>query len=228
MSGAVTGAAVIGIKYGDGVLIAADTKISFGRTAYSNEFQRLEKLSDNAILCATGDIADSQYLSRKLKAMVHQELVENNNIAGLTQLNARRIHNYACRLLYQRRCKMNPILNSAVVAGYDGEGFVGYVDHLGTAYEDRFVVTGFGKYFSIGPLREEYREDFTFEEARSMALRCLKVLFLRDCTAGSRVQIARVDSSGVHLEEPIVIDAKGSFDLFATPTTAFPLEGCQY
>lgn len=97
-----------------------------------------------------------------------------------------------------------------------------------------------GKYFAIGPLREKHRNDMTKEEARDLAIGCLKLLFLRDCSAGDRIQIVYVTDKGTEFEEPFQLEAEWyvyitvrantlrRFEKFIAPTSQRPIEGCQF
>lgn len=78
------------------------------------------------------------------------------------------------------------------IAGYrDAKPFLGYVDLIGTAYEEDFIATGFGAYLAIPLIRERWRADMDEGEARTLMEDCLRVLFYRDCRASSRIIIAK-------------------------------------
>uniref|UniRef100_A0A3B0NCI2 Proteasome subunit beta n=1 Tax=Theileria annulata TaxID=5874 RepID=A0A3B0NCI2_THEAN len=229
MAGYVTGASIIAMKYNDGVLMMTDTKWSLGRMARYMNVKRLEEVSSNTLFATSGDAADHQYLTRILKHAVHTDLLEHNNDPSEALLNAEMLLNYTSRFLYHRRTKLDPVLVSAVVGGFsNGKSFLGYTDYYGTKYTDNFVVTGLGKYFAIGPLREEHRNDFTLSEAKELALKCMRVLYLRDCQASLRVQVGYVNKDGVFIEEPFLLDTKWDFKKFAAPTSALPIAGNQF
>ncbi|KAK2196185.1 bifunctional Proteasome [Babesia duncani] len=230
MSGIVTGAAIVGLKFNDGVLIAADTKLSYGRMNRVKDFCRLEKLSDNAIFCSSGDAADHQYLSETLKYQVAQELVSKNNDFSKCLINAEMLHNYLSRLQYYKRTKIEPIFSSCILAGLDAHGkpLIGYSDVYGTSYKDDFIVTGLGKYFAIGPLRQDYKPDMTKAEATELAIRCMRLLYLRDCSASDKIQVAYVTKDGVEIQDPVVITGKWDFEQFIAPTNRLPIAACQF
>ena len=83
---------------------------------------------------------------------------------------------------------MNPLWNDIIIAGKD---FLGYVDKIGTAYEDRFIATRFGSYLAIPILRAKWRPDLIEGEARALLEGCLRVLFYRDCRVLNYIQIAK-------------------------------------
>ncbi|GBE62515.1 20S proteasome subunit beta 7 [Babesia ovata] len=229
MSGYVTSAAVIGMKFDGGVLLAADTKYSYGRQHRVSCAQRIQQLSGGSIFCTSGDVADQQYLTKVLQATVRREMLDHNNDADSCKLDASALHTYLHRLFYYRRSKMDPLCNSAIVAGYSaGAPFLGYCDMYGTQYTDDFIATGMGKYFAIGPLREQHRANMSRDEARLLAIECMKLLFLRDCSAGDRIQIAYVTAQGVEFEEPMKLEGEWRFEKFIAPTSKMPIAGCQF
>lgn len=108
--------------------------------------------------------------------------------------------NYLRAIMYQRRNKGNPLWNQLLVAGCSkgetGKPFLGYVDLIGTAYEENFIATGFGAYLAIPIIRERWSEDMDEGECRALMEDCLRVMFYRDCRASSRIQIAKATSDG--------------------------------
>ena len=46
--------------------------------------------------------------------------------------------------------------------------FLGYVDMLGTNFEEKYVCTGFAQYLALPIIRKDYREDMTIEEAKNL------------------------------------------------------------
>ena len=105
--------------------------------------------------------------------------------------------------MYQRRGKGNPLWNQLLVAGYRNDSpFLGYVDLIGTAYEENFIATGFGSYLAIPLIRERWTPDLEEAEAKSLLEDCLRVLFYRDCRASPRIQIAIANSNGTTVSKP--------------------------
>ena len=51
-------------------------------------------------------------------------------------LGPKEVFSWLTRVMYNRRCEFNPLLNTAVVAGFrNGEAFCGFVDSVGTHFE---------------------------------------------------------------------------------------------
>merc|ERR1712037_784988 len=118
----VTGASVLGIVYNGGVMMAADTQLSYGSMAKTMGISRLVEI-DGILVGASGEYSDFQSLQETLKAkclefktgLLHQEDDDHT-------MTARSMWNYLRVVMYNRRNKMNPLWNDVVVAGKDGKG----------------------------------------------------------------------------------------------------------
>ena len=52
------GTSVMAIRYKDGVMLAADTAISYGNMRRVKDARRIEKLNDECIFASSGEMAD--------------------------------------------------------------------------------------------------------------------------------------------------------------------------
>lgn len=190
---------VIGVKYDKGCVIAADTLGSYGSLARFRDCPRVMKVNDLILLGNGGDYADYQYL----KDVIEQKIIDEQCIGDGLHLKPRSMHCWLTRVLYNKRCKMDPLWSNYIVAGIqDGEPFLGAVDKLGTAYEDAAIATGLGAYMAT-PLLREAVDKGGLDEATAKALvrKCMEVLFYRDARAFQRYQLGVVTSSGVNIED---------------------------
>ena len=199
----VTGTSVLGLRYADGVMLAADTLASYGSMASFKDTRRLQKVGDHTLVGASGEISDFQSITDMLEDM-HQEDVNQDD--GYTKSPVE-IYNYLRATMYQRRNKGNPLWNQLLVAGFKaGTPFLGYVDLIGTAYEENYIATGFGAYLAMPIIRERWHADMEEGEARALLEDCLRVMYYRDCRASSRIQIAKATAEGTLISEPFVIE----------------------
>ncbi|CAB9498682.1 Proteasome subunit beta type-4 (Fragment) [Seminavis robusta] len=214
----VTGASVLGVKYNGGVMLAADTLLSYGSMAKTMNASRLMEI-DQTLIGASGEYSDFQAIQEMLeaKSLQMQSGLLQEREGDEPPMTARSMWNYLRVVMYHRRNKMNPLWNSVVVAGKDGatgEFFLGNVDRLGTTVEDNIMATGFGAYMGVPLLREKWRPDMDEGEARALLEDCMKVLYYRDCRAASRIQLAKVSADGVLISEPYELETSwaGSTD----------------
>uniref|UniRef100_UPI00398E89DE proteasome subunit beta type-4 n=1 Tax=Pristiophorus japonicus TaxID=55135 RepID=UPI00398E89DE len=205
LSPMVTGTSVLGLKFDGGVILAADMLGSYGSMARFRNIPRLMKVNESTILGASGDYADYQYL----KQAIEQMMIDEELLGDGHSYSPKAIHSWLTRVMYNRRCKMNPLWNTVIIGGMNkGESFLGYVDKLGVAYESPTVATGFGAYLAQPLMREvaENRPLISKDEARQLIERCLKVLYYRDARSYNRYQIATVSAAGVEIEGPLSTD----------------------
>mmetsp|Transcript_48526 Transcript_48526/g.35716 ORF Transcript_48526/g.35716 Transcript_48526/m.35716 type:complete len:252 (-) Transcript_48526:51-806(-) len=198
----VTGTTVLAVKYANGVMLAADTLASYGSLARYTNVRRLKAVGNNTIVGASGEISDFQTISEMLDNM-HQDDVNQDDGYFHTPSE---YYSYLRTVLYQRRNKFNPLWNQLLVAGYhQDKAFLGYVDMIGTAYEENYIATGFGAYLAIPLIRERWSADMTEGEARALLEDCMRVLYYRDCRAYNRIQLAKATSAGTLISEPYYI-----------------------
>jgi 20S proteasome subunit beta 7 len=195
----VTGSTVIGIKYKDGVMLAADTLASYGSMARYKDMRRISSVGQNTLIAASGEMSDYQAIMRKLESMDTVDTYEDDGY----KRSPSEVFNYLRAVMYQRRNKGDPLWNNLLVAGFkNGAPFLGSVDLIGTAYEENFIATGFGAYMAIPLIREKWHADMDEGETRSLLEDCMRVLFYRDCKASNRIQIAKASEDGCVVSEP--------------------------
>jgi 20S proteasome subunit beta 7 len=96
-----TGTSVFGLRYKDGVIIAADNLGSYGSLARFPDLQRVFKINDTTVISASGDIADFQYLHSIIKS---KQINEDIHGGGVT-MRPEALHCWLTRVLYNRRSK---------------------------------------------------------------------------------------------------------------------------
>ncbi|KAI7999172.1 Proteasome subunit beta type-4 [Camellia lanceoleosa] len=100
----VTGTSVIGIKFKDGILIAADMGGSYGSTLRYKSVERLKSVG-------------------KHSPCLYDNMWDDGNLVG-----PKEVHNYLTRMMYNRRNKFNPLWNSLVLGGVkNGQKYLGTV-----------------------------------------------------------------------------------------------------
>lgn len=175
-----TGSSVLGIRFDGGVMIAADTLVSYGSLARYQNIDRVFKINKNIILGGSGDFADIQSIKRN----IDQKMIEDENYDDEITMKPKELASWLTRVLYGRRSRMNPLYIDVVVGGVDKEGvpFLGNVDLRGRAYEDYVVATGFARHLALPLVRERKPEnrEFTAQEASDLIRKCMEVLYYRD------------------------------------------------
>ncbi|MES1922396.1 hypothetical protein MHBO_003908 [Bonamia ostreae] len=208
---------VIVIKYKDGVMAIADTLGSYFSSARFTDVRRIKRIGSSALIAASGDIADFQFIAAKLKSKIKKDIRQDDGFA----LSPKELFNSASVMMLEKRMDFKPLLNTIVVAGFqDGKSFIGTVDQLGTSYEEDFVATGFGLHMAVPILREEWRPNLTAEEAKNLLEKCARILFYRDSRAMNRFVIAQLilrndeAECEYHCSKPFSLKTKWDFKGF--------------
>lgn len=66
----MTGTSILGLRYKDGVMMAADTLASYGSLARFMDVRRLHEVGNNTLLGASGDMSDFQYVKHELQKVM--------------------------------------------------------------------------------------------------------------------------------------------------------------
>lgn len=217
MAGVTNGASVVGIAFDGGVLLAADTLVSYGSMARFMNCERIMVVNDKTVVAASGDYADFQYLTSIIKQKQIDEIQWNDGL----ELYPEALHSWITRVSYNKRSKFQPIWCTWVVCGLQpneatgkNEPFLGFVDKLGTAFKSNVIATGFGQYLAI-PLLRELTENInrlpTEAEARDLIKKCMEVLYYRDARSWPKYHLAVVKEDGAKIEGPITF--KGEWGL---------------
>lgn len=123
-------------------------------------------------------------------------------------LKPKSLHCWLTRILYNRRSKFDPLWNNFVVGGLqDGIPFLGTVDKIGNAFEDKLICTGYGAHIALPLLRDAYAANPKPTEAEAKALvdKALEVLFYRDARSYPKYLRAVLNDQGVTVEGPLEV-----------------------
>ncbi len=192
------GATAIGIKAVDGVVVAAEKRISYGGYVVSRVGKKIFKIGDRMVIAAAGLFADMQTLSRVLSAEVmYRELLLSSKI------RVRAAAKLLSAILYSY--KLMPFLSEIIFAGHDEEGFHLYVlDPIGSIIDDNYAAIGTGAPIAIGVIESEYKDGISLDAAVEIAIKSIKAAISRDATSGDGIDIAIVDKNGIR-EKSILI-----------------------
>lgn len=210
----VTGTSVLGLKYKDGIILAADMGGSYGSTLRYKNVERIKPIGKHSLLGASGEISDFQEILRYLdELLIYDVMWDDGNSLG-----PKEVHNYLNRVMYNRRNKFNPFWNSLVVGGVkNGQKYLGMVGMIGTHFEDDHVATGYGNHLARPIMRAEWHDEMSFEEAVKLLEKCLLVLLYRDRSAINKFQIAKITEEGVAISEPCALKTFWGFSAFQNP-----------
>ena len=187
------GTTTVAIKVKDGVVLCADMRASAGYFIANNNTMKIQKIEQHVGLTLAGGVADAQNIVDVLRyhANVHriqnQEPIPIKSLARLTSL-----------MFHQNRGY--PFIADILVGGYDNQGPQLFnIDMFGSVEEKNYVTTGSGSPVAYGLLEEEYKDNLTLDEAKSIALRAVKAAITRNIGTGDGINVALIDKNGFQL-----------------------------
>lgn len=188
----VTGTSVVGMKFKNGIVIAADNLASYGSLRRFIDQERVFQVGSETVVGIGGDVSDLQTITEILDGLEISEAYDE----PAQSFTAPNVHAYLQRVLYQRRSKLDPLWNAVVVGGFkNGEPYLASIDLLGTTYSAPALASGFGSYLAVPILRrlvdrEGDEKNVTEEQARAAVAEAMKVLFYRDGRALDKYTLA--------------------------------------
>ncbi|HUS78181.1 MAG TPA: archaeal proteasome endopeptidase complex subunit beta [Patescibacteria group bacterium] len=187
----IQGATVVGLVCSDGVVMAAEKRVSWGRMVMSRAGKKVFKVTPNMGLAFAGLVSDMQALTREATAYANLYKLENNRTISVRAM-AKLISN----MLFQRR--MMPLLMETLVGGVDGEGASLYsMDPVGSLIPDKFITAGSGAPIAMGLLEAQYSEEMDVEAGAKLALNSIRSAVARDVVSGDGVDMLVITERGI-------------------------------
>jgi len=187
------GTTTVGIKAKDGVVLCADMRASAGYFIANNNTMKIQKIDDHAGMTMAGGVADAQNITDVLRYHANIHRIQNQEpipIKSLTRLTS--------LIFHQNRGY--PFMADILVGGFDNYGPALFnIDMFGSVEKKSYVTTGSGSPVAYGLLEEEYKEDVTVEEAKTIALRAVKAAITRNIGTGDGINVAIIDKNGFRL-----------------------------
>jgi len=185
------GAATVGIRFDEGVVIAAEKRISWGTTIVSKSGKKVFPVTENIIVGSAGVSGDYQMLSAYLIAEANLFKLESRRpmkVGAAAQLLA--------NILFSRR--LLPFLTQTIIGGVDDEGAHLYsLDLSGSLIEEKYAAVGTATSLVLGVLETNYRDNLTADEASSLAVKAIRSATRRDAMAGDGIDLLSVTRQGI-------------------------------
>ena len=189
-----TGATAVGIKVRDGVVLAAEKRVSYGGYVMSRAGKKVYRITNRMAMAAAGLFADMQTLRKIMETEIrYQELTTSS------RMSVRAAAKLLSAILYSY--KSSPFLSEILFGGVDDEGphlFV--LDPVGSVIEDDYAAIGTGAPIAIGIIESGYRSDMAISDARNLAVQAIRAAISRDVMSGDGVDLAIVTREGVKEE----------------------------
>jgi len=190
----IPGATTIGVVFKDGVILAAEKRVSYGSFIISKGGKKVFKITDTIGAACAGLVSDMQSLVRDVEAYASLYRLDSNR-----PITVRATAKLMANVLFDSR--FMPLITQTVVAGIDDEGASLYVlDVLGSLVPDKYAVVGTGAEIAIGVLEEGFKEDMPLKEAKDLVMRAVKSAISRDSMSGNGIDFLIITKKGAEEE----------------------------
>ncbi|AHC51051.1 proteasome subunit beta [Sulfolobus acidocaldarius SUSAZ] len=184
-------ATAIGIKTKDGVVLAAERRLSYGDFVLSKSARKVFKLGRFGIAGA-GIVGDIQTLTRIMNVEIKYYEMYNSR-----KISARAAAKLLSVILYQN--KVLPYISELLFGGVDEDGPKLFIlDPIGSLIEDSYAAVGSGARVAIGVLEAEYKESLTSEAAKELAIKSMKSALERDVMSGDGIDILIINKNNIY------------------------------
>ena len=187
----IPGATAVGITFDNGVVLAAEKRVSYGTHLVSRSGKNVFKLTDTVGAVAAGMISDMNILMREVTA--HAKILQletnqpvlPNSIAKLMGV-----------IMYQQ--KFFPMMTQIILAGIENKNPAVYVlDPLGSVIPDEYATGGTGAELAIGVVESEYKKNLSEKEAVDLAIKSIRSAVNRDAASGDGIDILIVTENEI-------------------------------
>jgi len=190
-----TGTTTIGIVCKDGIVLAADKRVTAGNLIANRRFHKVFPINENMAVTVAGLVSDAQLISKLIKAELKLKDLQTNRTSTVKEAA-----NLLAGMLYSNIRKMSMVQSVVgfLLGGKDETGFHLYdlgIDGSTSEHED-FVSDGSGSVFALGVLETLYKKGITLDEGVKLAVKAVNAAIQRDSCSGNGIDVVTISASG--------------------------------
>lgn len=185
-----SGTTTVGLVCKDGVIVAADRKVSAGNIVAHKIGRKILVVDKYALATIAGVVADAQAVVDMIKANVSLYRIRNKRYMSI-----KTIATLASNILFSSR--IFPYIIDLTIAGVDQTGPHLYsIDPFGSVTEEKYIARGSGSPMALGLLEKEYTPDLKVDEGVKIVALAVKSAMRWDPFSGEGIDVAVVDDKG--------------------------------
>ena len=187
------GATAVGITYQDGIILAAEKRISYGNFVVNKNTRKIFQITDQVASACAGMVADMQVLTRQVGALAKIRKLETrrdmatNSVAKLMSV-----------IMFERR--YFPLLTQVIVGGVQTTPEIYTLDPLGSLLPDNYAAVGTGAEMALGVIDAEYKKNMTEETSKKLAIKAIKSSIQRDSASGDGIDVLTITKKVIEEE----------------------------
>lgn len=191
-----TGTTTLGLICKDGIVLAADRRVTSGNLIANKKFTKISEVSENMAVTVAGTVSDVQLLVKLLKAEIRLKRIRTAN-----EVNVKSAANLLAGMVYSniRKMSMIPGVSHFIFGGADKSGyhmFDIYPDGSVTEVDD-YITSGSGSVFVFGVLETQYKEGMTVDEGVKLAEEAIGAALRRDSASGNGIDVISITKDGM-------------------------------
>jgi proteasome beta subunit len=187
------GATAVGISYQDGIVLAAEKRISYGNFVVNKNTKKIFTITDQVASACAGMVADMQVLTRQVGALAKIRRLETrrdmatNSVAKLMSV-----------IMFERR--YFPLLTQVIVGGVQTTPEIYTLDPLGSLLPDNYAAVGTGAEMALGIMDAEYKKNMSEDTSKKLAIKAVKSSIQRDSASGDGIDVLTITKKGIEEE----------------------------
>ncbi len=187
------GATAVGITYQDGIVLAAEKRISYGNFVVNKNTKKIFTITDQVASACAGMVADMQVLTRQVGALAKIRKLETrrdmatNSVAKLMSV-----------IMFERR--YFPLLTQVIVGGLQTTPEIYTLDPLGSLLPDNYAAVGTGAEMALGIMDAEYKKNMSEDTSKKLAIKAIKSSIQRDSASGDGIDVLTITKKGIEEE----------------------------
>lgn len=210
-TGITMSSSVLGIRFKTGVLVAADTLVTYGSLARYQNIDRVFKINNSTVLGGSGDYADIQNLKHSIDTRIVEDLCRSDGFS----MQPSELSSWITRVLYSRRTTMKPLYVDMVVGGIEKtrQPFLSGIDMRGCAYQNYAVATGMARHLALPLIHEQKprEREFDFSEACKLIQDCMRILYYRDTRSIPQYMVCICTNEECSVKGPFKVEENWTF-----------------
>ncbi|MEM0372273.1 MAG: archaeal proteasome endopeptidase complex subunit beta [archaeon] len=174
-----TGTTTVGLLCSDGVVLAADRKVTLGNLVDNAEFQKVYEIKPHIGMTTAGSVADAQRIIKIMKAEASLYEIQRGR-----EMSVEAAATLLGNILQNN--KFWPYFVGLTVGGIDTKPRLYSVDAMGSVVPQKIAFEGSGSPIALGVLEAGYKENQTVKENIPLAAKAVKAAQERDIYSGGK------------------------------------------
>ncbi|XP_023017915.1 proteasome beta4 subunit [Leptinotarsa decemlineata] len=185
---------LLGIKFNDFVLIAADMTASQSIIVMKTDENKLHKLSNNIVMAVSGESGDTTQFAEYIAKNIQLYKMRNTY-----ELSPKEAANFTRRNLADTLRSRSPYHVNLLLAGYDKKdgAQLYYMDYLASVASVDYAAHGYGGYFSLSIMDRNYLKTLSKDQGYELLKECVKEVQKRLAINLPNFKVQVIDKDGI-------------------------------